>query len=90
VAQHSTGDVTARWRRRVRLVVLLLLGLFPGFAKKPLYRLLFRYRFGPRVRIGLALLDAGTLDLAADTQIGHFNVITHVERLRRSMRASAP
>jgi len=87
VTQHPTGDVTARWRRRVRLVVLLLLGLLPGLAKKPLYRLLFRYRFGPRVRIGLALLDAGMLDLAEDTQIGHFNVITRVERLETGRHA---
>jgi hypothetical protein len=79
--------MTANWRRRVRLAVLLLLGVFPGFAKKPLYRLLFGYRFGPRVRIGLALLDAGTLEFAEGTQIGHFNVITRVGRFETGRHA---
>jgi acetyltransferase-like isoleucine patch superfamily enzyme len=79
--------MTANWRRRVRLAVLLLLGVFPGFAKKPLYRLLFGYRFGPRVRIGLALLDAGTLEFAEGTQIGHFNVITLVGCLKMGRHA---
>jgi len=87
VGQHSTGGVTARWRRRVRLAVLIVLGLFPNPAKKPLYRLLFRFRFGPRVRIGLCLLDAETLDLAEGTRIGHFNVITRVGRLQTGRHA---
>jgi carbonic anhydrase/acetyltransferase-like protein (isoleucine patch superfamily) len=73
--------VTARWRHRLRLVVLTVLGLLPNPAKKPLYRLLFRFRFGPRVRIGMSLIDVQTLDLAEGTHIGHFNVITRVERL---------
>ena len=54
--------------------------MLPSFAKKPLYRLFFRYRFGPGVRIGFSLLDAEALDLAEGTRIGHFNLITRVGR----------
>jgi carbonic anhydrase/acetyltransferase-like protein (isoleucine patch superfamily) len=82
VTQHVTSTVTTGWRRRLRLAFLLLLGLLPSFAKKPLYRILFGYQFGPHVRIGLALLDAETLYLAEGTRIGHFNVITRVGEFR--------
>ncbi|MGH9884504.1 MAG: hypothetical protein ACREBE_03190, partial [bacterium] len=64
--------------RSLRLVALASLGLLPGFLKKPLYRLLFGYRIGRRVRIGLVLLDAASVDLADGTEIGHFNAITRV------------
>jgi acetyltransferase-like isoleucine patch superfamily enzyme len=87
VARPSRPNGTARWRRRLRLFVLAVLGLLPNPAKKPLYRLLFRFRFGPRVRIGLSLLDAQTLDLAEGTCIGHFNVITRVGRLKTGRHA---
>ena len=60
--------------------MLLALGVLPSFAKKPLYRLFFRYRFEPGVRIGWSLLDAASVDLAEGTQIGHFNLITRVGR----------
>jgi acetyltransferase-like isoleucine patch superfamily enzyme len=79
--------VRGRWQRRVRLAALIALGLLPNPVKKPLYRLLFRYRLGPRVRIGLSVLDAQTLDLAEGTQIGHFNVITRVGRLETGRHA---
>ena len=52
------------WRRRGRLAVLALLSLLPGFAKRPLYRVLFGYRIGAGVRIGVALIDALQVDLA--------------------------
>lgn len=73
---HGPG----RWRRRLRLASLLALGGLPSFVKKSLYRHLFGYRFGPGVRIGWSLLDAASVDLAEGTQIGHFNLITRVER----------
>jgi carbonic anhydrase/acetyltransferase-like protein (isoleucine patch superfamily) len=80
VAHAPAENAKARWRRHVRLATLVLLGLLPNPAKKPLYRLFFRYRFGPQVRIGVALLDAGTLALAKGTRIGHFSLITRVAR----------
>ena len=64
-----------------------MLGVLPSFAKKLLYRGLFRYRIGAGVRIGIALLDAQRVDLDDGTRIGHFNVITRVGRLETGRNA---
>jgi acetyltransferase-like isoleucine patch superfamily enzyme len=69
------------WRRRGRLAALALLSILPGFAKKALYRLLFGYRIGPGVRIGVALIDAQHVALGRGSTIGHFNVIVRVGKL---------
>jgi len=42
--------------------------------------MLFGFRIGTGVRVGLSLLDAGEVDLASDSRIGHFNVITRTGR----------
>jgi carbonic anhydrase/acetyltransferase-like protein (isoleucine patch superfamily) len=68
-------------RRRLRLALLALVGILPGPLKRPLYRALFGYRIGPRVRIGIVLLDAAEVELGEGTCIGHFNLVTRVGRL---------
>lgn len=78
--QVIAQEVAERWSRRLRLLVLIGIGLLPNPVKKPTYRLLFGFRFGPRVRIGWSLLDASSLELGEDTHIGHFNAITRVRR----------
>ena len=70
------------WRRRVRLAGLALVGLLPNALKKPLYRVVFGYRLGPGVRIGLTLLDAEQVDLGEGTHIGHLNAIVRVGRFQ--------
>jgi len=55
--------------------------LLPGALKRPLYRLLFGYRIGRGVRIGVSLLDAAQVDLADGTEIGHLNLVWRVDRL---------
>jgi UDP-3-O-[3-hydroxymyristoyl] glucosamine N-acyltransferase len=65
-------------RRWPRLALLAVIALLPGFVKRPLYRGLFRYRIGRGVRIGLVILDAGTVELGDGTEIGHLNLITRV------------
>jgi UDP-3-O-[3-hydroxymyristoyl] glucosamine N-acyltransferase len=65
-------------RRWPRLAVLAVIALLPGLLKRPLYRGLFRYRIGRGVRIGLVILDAGTVELGDGTEIGHLNLITRV------------
>jgi acetyltransferase-like isoleucine patch superfamily enzyme len=62
------------------LLVLALLALLPSFLKRPLYSLLFGYRIGPGVRIGLSLLDASFVSLGEGTSIGHFGLVTRVGR----------
>jgi len=79
--------MAVRARRRLRLLVLLLIGLLPSFLKKALLRVLFGYRFGPGVRVGLSLLDAERLELGAGTVIGNFNLITQVKELRTGPHA---
>ncbi len=66
---------------RFRLAVLALIALLPPFLKRPLYRLLFGYRIGKRVWIGLSILDARHCVLEDDVYIGHFNAIVGVDRL---------
>jgi acetyltransferase-like isoleucine patch superfamily enzyme len=66
---------------------LAVVGLLPGFLKRPAYRVFFGYRMGRDVRIGLALLDASGLELGDGTRIGHFNVITRVERFETGRNA---
>ena len=66
---------------KFRLLVLATIALFPSFLKRPVYRLLFGYRIGKRVRIGLSIIDAKECSIADDVRIGHFNVVIRVKRL---------
>jgi carbonic anhydrase/acetyltransferase-like protein (isoleucine patch superfamily) len=69
------------------VAALVVLGVLPNCVKRPLLRLLFGYRLGPRVRIGLSVLDARRVDLAEGTRIGHFSVITRVGRFETGRNA---
>jgi UDP-3-O-[3-hydroxymyristoyl] glucosamine N-acyltransferase len=68
----------SRWPR---LALLAVVAVLPGFVKRPLYRVLFRYRIGRDVHIGLVILDAEAVDLGDGTRIGHLNLITRVGSL---------
>lgn len=70
-----------RRTRWPRLALLAVVALLPGFLKRPLYRVLFRYRIGRGVRIGLVILDAEAVDLGDGTEIGHLNLVTRVGSL---------
>ena len=48
----------ARRSSKFRLAALGVVALLPGFLKRPLYRGLFGYRIGRRVRLGFTLIDA--------------------------------
>ena len=67
-------------RRTIRLAGLLVVGLLPGFLKRPLYRLLFGFRIGRGVRIGLVLLDAREVEIGEGSRIGHLNALIRVGR----------
>jgi hypothetical protein len=56
--------------------------MLPSLLKKPLYRLLFGYRFGPGLLIGLSLLDAQVVAVGAGTRIEDLNAILRVRQLR--------
>ena len=77
-------SVPASPRRRsshLRLAALALVALLPSFLKRPCYRLLFGYRIGRRVSIGLTLLDARACVIEDDVRIGHLNVVIGVGEL---------
>lgn len=66
---------------RIRLLILALFAPLPSFLKRGLYRGVFRYKIGKGVRIGLSIIDAGECVIEDDVSIGHFNVVTRVEKL---------
>lgn len=67
---------------KFRLIVALLLVPFPSFIKKAVYRLLFGYRFGRGVKIGLSAIVAGKCVIGDRTRIGHFNLLYRSKDLR--------
>jgi len=73
-------------RRAVRLLVLASIAPWPSVLKRLLYRLLFGYRIGRNVRIGLVMLDADRVDLGDGTRIGHLNLIWRVSELVTGIR----
>jgi len=66
---------------RTRLLILALFAPLPSFMKRSLYRWVFRYKIGKGVRIGLSIIDAGECTIEDNVSIGHFNVVTRVEKL---------
>ena len=68
-------------RGKFGLLVLACCALLPSFLKRPCYRLFFGYKIGKRVRIGISILDAGECSIDDDVSIGHFNVITRVQKI---------
>ncbi len=72
----------ARRSSKLRLSALALVAALPGFLKRPLYRWLFGYKIGRRVRLGLSLIDARECEIADDASLGHLNLVLGVGRLR--------
>src|ERR1043165_10145657 len=66
---------------KLRLLILACIAVLPSFLKRPLYRLVFGYQIGKRVRIGLSILDAEACEIADDVAIGHGNLIIGVQSL---------
>jgi acetyltransferase-like isoleucine patch superfamily enzyme len=66
---------------KLRLLMLAVCAVLPSFLKRPIYRLCFGYQIGKRVRIGLSIIDAGACHIDDDVQMGHFNVVTRVQKL---------
>lgn len=67
--------------KKARLITHCLLALMPGFLKRPLYRILFGYKIGKRVRIGFSIVDAAECEIGDDVRIGHLNIFTGTGKL---------
>ena len=76
------SDIVMQTTSRARFLTLAAFAFLPSFLKRPFYRLFFGYQIGKRVQIGLSVIDARVCEIADDSRIGHFNVITRVARLR--------
>jgi acetyltransferase-like isoleucine patch superfamily enzyme len=66
---------------KMRLAALAFVAAMPGFLKRTLYRRLFGYRIGRRVRLGLSVIDAGECEIADNVSVGHLNLIISVGKL---------
>src|SRR5205823_4780905 len=66
---------------KFRLLIKGILAVFPSFLKRPVYRLLFGYKIGKRVKIGLSIIDGHECTIEDDVQIGHFNIIVGTKHL---------
>jgi acetyltransferase-like isoleucine patch superfamily enzyme len=60
--------------RRLRLLGLGLTALLPGPLKRSVYRRVFGFEVGRKVRIGLSLIDAQSCRLGDAVRIGHGNL----------------
>jgi acetyltransferase-like isoleucine patch superfamily enzyme len=58
-------------RRKFRLAMLMLTAVLPGPFKRFVYRSIFGYQIGRKVRIGFALLDCAHLAIGEETSISH-------------------
>ena len=63
------------------MLVLAFFAVLPSFLKRPFYRWFFGYKISKRVSIGVSIIDAGECSIADDVTIGHFNVVTRVQKL---------
>jgi acetyltransferase-like isoleucine patch superfamily enzyme len=58
-------------KRKLRLAMLLLAAILPGPLKRCVYRWIFGYQIGRKVRIGFALLDCAHLSIGDQSSISH-------------------
>lgn len=65
----------------MRNLLLGLLALLPSAIKIPLYRLIFGWRIGRGVRIGLSFIDAREVTIGDGVRIGHFNRFHRIPRM---------
>jgi acetyltransferase-like isoleucine patch superfamily enzyme len=66
---------------KFRLFVKGVIAVFPSPLKRTLYRNLFGYKIGRRVKIGVSIIDAAECEIADDVTIGHLNMFIRTERL---------
>ena len=64
-----------------RLFIKFLIAPLPSAVLRVLYRTLFGYRIGRRVRIGLSVIDADSCLIDNDVSIGHFNILLGTKKL---------
>lgn len=71
----------------MRKLLLILCVILPQGIKQGIYRGVFRWKIGKRVRIGFSYLDSVSVDLGNDVRIGHFNVARGLSRFHIGERS---
>jgi acetyltransferase-like isoleucine patch superfamily enzyme len=66
---------------KIRLITKGLIAVLPSPLKRFIYRHIFGYKIGRRVRIGLSIIDVGECSIDDDTSIGHFNLFIGTKTL---------
>jgi acetyltransferase-like isoleucine patch superfamily enzyme len=66
---------------KLRLFIKVMMSILPSAAKRFLYRHLFGYKIGKRVRIGFSIIDALRCTIEDDVVIGHFNLFVRTKDL---------
>lgn len=64
----------------MRKLLLLLCIVLPQSLKQGIYRTVFHWKIGRRVRIGYSYLECTGMELEDDVRIGHFNVVRGLQR----------
>lgn len=67
---------------KIRLSILAVIAILPSWLKRPLYRLLFGYKIGKGVKIGVTLLDAKECVIGDNVSVGHLNVFIGIASLK--------
>lgn len=65
----------------IRLVIKAIISPLPSSIKRVLYRVLFGYKIGKRVRIGVSIIDVVNCEIGDDVSIGYFNIFTGTKQL---------
>ena len=71
----------------MRKLLLILCVILPQGIKQGLYRKVFHWKIGKRVRIGFSYLDSVFVELENDVRIGHFNVARGLSRFHVGERS---
>lgn len=67
--------------RKIKLLFLLSTLPLPSFAKVMIYRTVFGYKIGRKVRIGLSIIDVVNCEIGDNVSIGHLNIFTGTTKL---------
>lgn len=66
---------------KIRLLIKAVIAFLPSFLKCWIYRHIFGYKIGRRVKIGLSVIDVGECEIGDDVIIGHLNLFIGTKRL---------
>jgi acetyltransferase-like isoleucine patch superfamily enzyme len=66
---------------KFKILIIFLTFIFPSSVKCFLYRHLFGYKIGKRVKIGFSVIDAKECVIDDDVKIGHLNLFVQTKKL---------